>query len=67
MKLKISIGGNYDGSKNWKRSQNNYKLGKRFDKKLYITVFYQCILGTENNYIQEMQAETIYVVNPSVF
>ena len=32
-----------------------------FDKnwKLYITVFYQCIVGTENNYVQETQAETI--------
>ena len=43
------------------------KLDKRFDKKLCITVFYQCIAGTENNYIQETQAETIYIVNPFVF
>ena len=49
------------------RDSNNYKLDKTFDKKLYITVLYQCIVGTVNNYIQETQAETIYIVNPFVF
>ena len=32
--------------KNGERSQNNYKLDTRFDKKLDITVFYQSILKT---------------------
>ena len=34
-----------DGKK-WEKSQNNYKLDKRFDKKLDINVFYQSILKT---------------------
>ena len=38
-----------------------------FDKKLYITVFYQCMVATENNYIQEIQADSNHMVNPFVF